>query len=212
MGDFKYTVIITSCGRHDLLKRTLDSFAACIDITPEKVVIVEDNPATTRPDWLGERVVWIQNPENMGQAYSIDRAYEEVTTEYIFHLEDDWEFLKPGPIMAESLAILRAYPNVSTVTLTNHKGWVVRDPAYSCLINKPSHAGMDVAWDGITFNPGLRRLSDYKILGRSLQKILGHKGCPELEVSCAYRTLGYVMADLGTQYVLHIGCDRGVPR
>lgn len=205
------TMVITSCGRHDLLKQTLESFIACVDIYPEKTVIIED-ACLPKPEWLvypelGD-IVWIQNSVNRGQAYCIDRAYAEVKTDYIFHCEDDWLFLQPGPLMAQSLAILEKYPKISTVTLTNHKGWMVTNPDYFCLINKPSAAGLDIIWDGITFNPGLRRLSDYKALGRSFSIILGRKGCPEADVASLYNQLGYMMADLGTQYIRHIGFER----
>ena len=30
------------------------------------------------------------NKKRMGQLFSIDKAYSLVTTEYIFHCEDDW--------------------------------------------------------------------------------------------------------------------------
>ena len=41
----------------------------------------------------------IYNDVNIGQCKSIDKAYELVDTEYIFHCEDDWEFTSPNFII-----------------------------------------------------------------------------------------------------------------
>ena len=38
----------------------------------------------------------IINEKRLGQMKSIDKAYSEVDTEYIFHCEDDWKFFKNG--------------------------------------------------------------------------------------------------------------------
>lgn len=206
--DSNITLVVTSCGRHDLLQQTLESFIKCVDILPQETVIVEDL-MVDRPAWLNYPqlgpIKWLQNETNMGQAYSIDRAYAEVKTDYIFHLEDDWFFLREGPFMAESKAILDKYPMIIMVALTNHKGWMVQDPRFSCLLSRPSAAGMAPIHDGITFNPGLRRLSDYKMLGASFSSMINRKGCPEACVSSLCNDMGYVVADLGVQYVLHIG-------
>jgi hypothetical protein len=206
-------MVVTSCNRHDLLKQTLDSFVASVDIAPETTIIVEDGLAN-RPEWLVQpqlgNIVWLQNEKRLGQGHSIDRAYAAVNTECLFHCEDDWEFLQPGPFIAKSLEILAGYPKVLTVTLTNHKGWMAEDPAYPFLINRPSKAGMSRIFDGLTWNPGLRRLSDYKLLGTTFGE-LSRKGNAEVWAANEYLRLGYFMADVGTKYVAHLGNGRRCP-
>jgi len=76
-------------------------------------------------------------------------------------------------------------------------------------------------WHGFTFNPGLRRLSDYRLLGASYEKqkrtlYLVAKtptaALPyEAEASAFYRRLGYqaVILDEGG-YIRHIGGERHV--
>src|SRR5260370_10478967 len=93
------TAVVTSCGRHDLLKSKLDSFIGmkCGGAKPDACIIIEDGPEST-PEWLKEnihyysanvgKVQWIQNGRRLGQICSIDRAYEQVKTDLILHCED----------------------------------------------------------------------------------------------------------------------------
>src|SRR4029077_4028216 len=76
-------------------------------------------------------------------------------------------------------------------------------------------------WHGFTFNPGLRRLSDYRLLGGSYEKqkrtmyVVAKTPTAalpfEAEASAFYRRLGYqaVILDEGG-YVRHIGPGRHV--
>lgn len=86
------TMVVTSCNRHDLLKRTLDSFVSKADLYPDTTIVVEDSSAS-KPEWLGTipelgQMIWLSNNTNIGQILSIDRAYSLVNTDYIFHCED----------------------------------------------------------------------------------------------------------------------------
>jgi hypothetical protein len=55
----------------------------------------------------------------MGQVSSIDKAYAEVTTPYIMHCEDDWEFYRFGFVEA-SLEVLEKYDNILQVWIRAH--------------------------------------------------------------------------------------------
>lgn len=97
------TVVITACDRLDLLERTLRSFLAYNTYPIENFIIRDDS---------GLEDVWIKTKSLMnmlgtsrrnllpvgqlGQAASIDAMMRWVTTPYVFHLEDDWEFDRPG--------------------------------------------------------------------------------------------------------------------
>ena len=52
----------------------------------------------------------------MGQVAAIDRAYGGVTSEYIFHCEDDWEFHATG-LIEKSKVILENNPSILQVWL-----------------------------------------------------------------------------------------------
>ena len=94
------TLVITSCGRFDLLKRTLDSFFEKNTYPIKKIIITEDSTEGKKLENLISQYenkynfCLIINETREGQLKSIDKAYNEVDTEYIFHCEDDWEFLK----------------------------------------------------------------------------------------------------------------------
>ena len=215
------TLVVTSCNRHDLLKTTLDSFIRvhCGGAKPDAAIIVEDG-STPMPDWLRENihfysanlgtVQWVQNEGRRGQIYSIDRAYSLVKTDFIFHCEDDWGFVRGENFMQESKAILEKYPKVIQVSLRGDSGW-------HQLIDQPPYEGFKIAmpgwkggWGGISFNPGLRRLSDWKKLGSYGKHTaygsmgLGH----EIELSKLMLANGYVIADLNKIIVVHTGHTR----
>ena len=207
------TVVITSCARHDLLRKTLESFIKYNTYPVAEFIIIEDSE-TPRPEWLGTvacgaPVRWIQNKHRRGQTYSIDRAYSEVKTPYIFHCEDDWEFLKSG-FIEDSKSILENVPTIWTVSLRandcnghpvewrEHAPWGVQ------------LAGWSGGWGGMNFNPGLRRLADYQKLG-SYGRYLGygtHGFEAELALSRQHIASGFRIAVLRDKYVEHIGEGR----
>lgn len=87
------TVVLTSCRRPDLLIGTLDSFFSTNDYPLREFIIIEDSDDESVwaiPARYPEQPIRvILNGVNIGQHRSIDRAYSEVQTPYILHLEDD---------------------------------------------------------------------------------------------------------------------------
>lgn len=97
------SVTITACDRLDLLERTINSFKKYNTYPIEELIIRDDS---------GLKEIWSQTSKlldkglpfawklldhgQVGQAKSIDLLMEQVTTPYVFHLEDDWEFDRPG--------------------------------------------------------------------------------------------------------------------
>jgi GT2 family glycosyltransferase len=93
------TFVVTSCGRFDLLAQTLDSFLRFNRAPIARYALVEDSGDEAVRDVVAEAgpsFDVLVNKERLGQLRSIDRAYETVTTPYIFHCEDDWRFLRGG--------------------------------------------------------------------------------------------------------------------
>ena len=213
-----YTVALTSCGRFDLLKRTLESLLPRLEGPLAKVLVIEDSGDRGVYDVLrqfegaGPDIEAILNDPPIGQIRSIDWLYARVETDWIFHCEDDWEFFGDG-FIAASFAILQELPRCSMVNL--------RDPAEvgeSDLFDPeavtPSGAryslvSMKNSWKfgGLHFNPGLRRMRDYRIVGPYAD--LGPK-TNEARVSECYRDLGYRVAHLAPPVMRHIGDGRHV--
>jgi hypothetical protein len=163
----EYSVVLTSCNRHDLLRVTLDSFIKYADVKPVATIIIEDG-GVDAPSWLYcdhqnqnlPNKTWITNRPKRGQVASIDLGYSLVKTDLIFHCECDWQFIDTGFIRA-SYDILRQYSGISQVDLRG-PAWghtLVDDPRYPFKIAEPGWGG---GYGGLAWNPGLRRLSDYK--------------------------------------------------
>jgi hypothetical protein len=102
------TIVITSCNRPDLLKKTIDSFLAFNTYPIHQWIISEDSGIpNVNLEVMNEHpeFIWINAEKRRGQICSIDEAYSRVTTDYVFHLEDDWETYRDGAIF-ESVKIL----------------------------------------------------------------------------------------------------------
>jgi hypothetical protein len=213
------TIVLTSCDRHDLLHDTLSSFVRvrCGGIRPDGCIIIEDSTAAM-PSWLKGslgfysaclgRVTWLNNRPRRGQVASIDCAYSRVTTDYIFHLEDDWHF-NECDFIQESLQILQHFPEVIQVSLRGNTGWhrLIDLPRYPFKIAMPYWDG---DWGGLSWNPGLRRLCDYARIGSygACAPYGVHPLTQEAAISRRYLDMGYRIADLGRPIVTHTGEGR----
>lgn len=220
-----YSLLITSCDRHALLKETLDSFirVQCGGIKPRDTFIVEDS-CVPMPEWLREnihfyashlgKITWVNNESRLGQIYSADRLWTLCTQDYAFWMEDDWRFDGGGAWMRDSFEIFAKHPDVITVSLRGPSGW-------HQLIDMPTYEGFKVAmpgwkggWGGFTFNCGVRRRVDYSRIGSYGSVVsygansLGH----EKDLSKLYLSFGFKIADLNRIIAVHIGgaCSRSV--
>ena len=207
------TFVLTSCGRFDLLAKTLESFfrhddAALID----HFILTEDSgdPAIYQLLWQFPNAPFdvILNKIPKGQLASIDAAYQRVTTPYIFHCEDDWHFSKPD-FIKPSLVLLEDFKELVQV--------LIRDPREGAvsIANVPvveHHAiryrlidpNVHSVWHGYSFNPGLRRKSDYERISPF------HLHLNEANISICTKKMGYRVAALENGGVQDIGRHRHV--
>jgi GT2 family glycosyltransferase len=205
------SVVITSCGRFDLLERTIFSFLKYNTYKNINQIIVIDDSGFVSPEESIKNIFSkcllacepqiIINTFNIGQVASIDKAYENVINEYIFHLEDDWEFYDYG-FIEESLQILENYKEIMIVWLRNHND-TNRHPLenlnnYEFKLPKLNCGN----WHGFTWNPGLRRLSDYNLI-----KPFYKNANSEEKASIFYMKNGFrsAISKKENGYVKHIG-------
>jgi Glycosyl transferase family 2 len=211
------SVVITSCGRIDLLRRTIDSFNKFNTFPIHEYIIVEDsgNKAVHRElQGLYPQYNLILNPQNIGLVKSIDRSYAEVKTPFVFHCENDWEFTRSG-FIEKSLDILLLYRNVMQVwirALNDTNGHPIDNEIYAAgetTFMLVSTGAGDGAWHGFTWNPGLRRIADYKMIGPYSEISPGSKaGEAEMYVGIKYYKKGFRAAILREGYVYHTGNER----
>lgn len=212
----KITFTLTACGRPDLLEITLDSFFNFNTYPIERYIISEDSGIIGVNDKLVEKykdkhIEWINNTPQLGQIKTIDNMYSTIDTEYIFHCEEDWLFSDSG-FIEKSLKILEENNKILQVWLrahgdTNGHPIIKNNDEYDLVM-----VNWIDGWSGFSFNPGLRRLSDYKLIGtyEGLSSNKDKSVVTELKASIKYAELGYKTAILKTKYIEHLGWGRHV--
>lgn len=224
------TVCLTSCSRWDLLETTLKSLVQFWDgPKPERLLIYEDQDLTDQYKTILHNLV--SNCLNgqwefeiytgkVGQIKAIDIMYSKVTTPYIAHWEDDWMTTRTGFIQ-KSLAILEEKPMTCQVWIrepNDRNG----HPAIGQVITLESgvkyqlmKTGFRGVWHGFSFNPCLRRLSDYqKLFPKGMYADIHWSPSNPLQaeqlVGKQYFRHGYRAATLLEGYCKHIGNNRHV--
>jgi hypothetical protein len=227
--EHKVTLVITACGRPDLLRMTLTSFIKHNTSHIHEAIIIEDSGKLGINDFTVDLckdlfpVKLLYNDKNIGQMASIDKAYTHVTTEYIFHLEEDWLFTKPG-FIEKSAKILDNDSKICTVWLrphnstSNHPIVPMEGCSHKIMAKSFKYTiGKNVYdWCGFTFNPGLRKTKTVMKFGPYADLMSGRQfhGTGEYEVQCFFRADGFYAAVLDdpSGYVNHIGWGRHITR
>ena len=203
----KVTVVLTSCNRVELLDKTIESFHSYNTYPIEEFIIIEDSTDIKAIEHIKSKYsdyTLIFNEENIGTFKSIDKAYSQVSTPYVFHLEDDWKFVKEG-FIEDSMKILDYDSKVINVwirALTDTMEHPFSEEKYSIddigyYIMETDYGG----YTGFTTNPGLRRLVDHNQIGG-----LGKFG-PRAEILAGqeYLNLGFYAVILEHKYIEHTG-------
>lgn len=210
MTNRDYAVVLTSCGRFDLLRQTVASFAEYADIAPRQFIVVEDSGDEKVREVLADIPLpfeFVVNRPRLGQARAIDAGYARVRCDYVFHCEDDWAFFRTG-FIGESFLVLDACPKASAVMLRGRdEHRKLRQMPYeetNGVLFFRAHPKLHRCLFGCSYNPGLRRMADYKLVA-PFASIGG-----EMEVSFVYLRLGYATAHLEVPAVRHLGYGRHI--
>ena len=208
--DSDVSIVVTSCGRLELLKRTLDSLDKFNSYPIRRVYITEDAGdkgvfECIPEEWRDMTSVYINSPK-LGQLASIDLAYSEIDTEWVFHCEDDWEFYRPG-FIEDSMALLKEDDKALQVWLRSTAHDLAIHSPYVYLTDRKEVNGVvyykvnseKLDWQGFSFNPGLRRIVDYK----QYAPYGAYSG--EKDLSRLYASEGRYALILENDAVLHTG-------
>jgi hypothetical protein len=162
------TLFITSCGRQNLLKRTLESFVKYNSYPIKEVILCEDSGIQGIADFVKEilpfPIIFCYNEIRIGQIKTIEKYTPLIKTPYVFHLEDDYEFFDYGFIEL-SFKILDSDPNISQVLLeeeqhTFYKIDIGNPLCYKILNAEPSHPN---SMSCFSWRPSLKRLEIQKL-------------------------------------------------
>jgi hypothetical protein len=157
------TLFITSCGRPHLLKQTLESFMRFNTYPIKEAIICEDSGNINSIDFVKNILNFhcniIYNEKRIGQMRSIENGVKYITTPYVFHCEDDWEFYCPGFIEI-SMEILQKNDRISQVLLRSYDEYKNR---YSMQIYHDDNANYNIITlkEGpcvYSFNPSLKKI------------------------------------------------------
>jgi hypothetical protein len=207
------TAVLVGRGHYPQIEMTLQSLHAACPSGLASVIAVQDGPDVPA-DIVGSvafrEVEWISTHHPVGLIAAVDYAYSRVQTPYILHVEAGWRFLRAG-FLEPSIVVLQSNPKCVQVHLRSADdlaGHPVEAHTYCdhgvrwrrLALDYSSPAGR---WHGFSFDPGLRRLSDYVAIGgygiHTKLNGVTPRAC-ELVVGDLYRRrdfFGAVLADAG---------------
>jgi hypothetical protein len=155
------TLCVTAGGRPDLLRQTLESLLAANAQFFSAIVITNDfgDEATDEvAKSICHHATLIHHPVQQGQLRTSDEAYAHITSEFIFHCEDDWLFESEAFVPA-CKSLLKRLPNVSGVATRKRD---TMDPKLEIKRSEIDGIGYfkvksPLSWGSFTFNPSLLR-------------------------------------------------------
>lgn len=213
------TLTITTCKRLSLFKRTIGSLIEkCKDLDLiTHVLCVDDNSSPDDRDAMLEVLnisfpnrdvrLYCKSPQQRGLAYSMNIILENVTTKYIFHIEDDWEFIKEDNFITKALAIIKETDNVKSVLVRNYdflaKSVTPSGNEYRVLEvgQIVTQSGVDSTWKhGYSLNPSVQDIEAIKS-----KHLLFPNFQVEYIFGVKFYEAGFRAATLTEEYVAHIG-------
>jgi hypothetical protein len=222
------TLSMTTCKRPELAKTTMESLKKhVIDLDRiTKILHIDGGSSQFDYDVMNlslrnlvptARVVEIKNvefPDNIQHAYLMQLWKKEIENDdYIFHCEDDWEFIDSGKIISDSIEIMESYPEIGQVGVwrklpdvpthdlrgISYWKWTY-DPSGVHIHRPMGPEEIDIHWPGFCFPPSIIR-------GKSLKDTGNIERVSNFEIAYAHKweKCGYKMAYLVNKYCRHIG-------
>lgn len=189
MFNKEITIAITSCWRFESLKKTIKSIEQTIDLTLYEKILTEDSKDENHIEKMKEAnnswflkwwkiiYTWGANQKDFYKChyYALKTLYDNISTKYVFHCEDDQIFKKTNfDYMRLSYNILESSQDIWIVLLRDlfkdfwlKKTWLMKSRYYELLTDDET----ELFWhnfiylnknDSFTLQPWLRRLSEMK--------------------------------------------------
>ncbi len=210
----KMSFVLTSCGRKDLLDKTLESFFKYNSYKIEKLFVVEDSVDKNIYDYVkknwGKKLEVICNSKKKGQIKSIVDTYKNIQTPFVFHCEDDWVYTRKK-FIEDSLKILETDNKIIQVWLESKESASRLDVFSYGPLKKVGRIGYRKVfcksgweWGYFSFRPGVKRMKDYKLIG-------GYENFKnEIDIGVKYKKLGYYTVIIEKPAIVDIGLDRTI--
>lgn len=216
------TVVITSFNRFDLLRRTIDSFNKYNTYPVREIVIIDDSADVTMQNKIKStypNYSLIFNDKNKGLVESIDIAYAGVTTPYIFHSEDDFDYIKPG-FIENCIKVMEYDPLIFRVGIRGRTHNNSLDPKIHMAGDIPYRFAKFYSWDieahgnqfwhGFGFQCGMIRKCQYDLVKPYTQYSTPNEFITvrECKIGLAYYELKLLAVSLTEDYANHTGGRR----
>ena len=226
------TFTITTCKRFDLFEKTMNSFLnCCSDINKiDSWLCVDDNSSDEDKKKMTEKypffTFYFKNVNEKGHPRSMNIIRSMVKTEFIFHMEDDWQFYEKKNYISECLEVIESDNKIGQCLInknyseTPHNNTVgglfnktvsglrffiheyTPDAQSQQDFNKKYNYSMNCSyWPHFSFRPSLLRKNILNIIG-PYDEYISHF---EMDYANKYVKEGYISAFLEGTYCLHIG-------
>ena len=205
------TVVITSCNRWQYLYKTLSTFMLYNSYAVKNIIITEDSGSERMKRNILKHFPFVQlifDGQKKGQLERIKEAWSHVDTKYVFHMEDDWEFLhsffieKSKKILEKDNKILNIW--IRDIDDTNLHP--IEPELYNTngIYNWKLKLNYNNDWHGFTWNPTLML---YKKVYPEILKvnIKTNDLMPEIFLSNRFKEQGLRSAIIPGGFIRHIG-------
>jgi GR25 family glycosyltransferase involved in LPS biosynthesis len=231
----KIIITTTCCKRFDLLERTINSFLECVlDYTKYTVewIVIDDNSSEEDRKKMTTLYPFIRfimkDMNNKGHPRSMNMIYDEVLNkaDYIFNLEDDWEFFIKDNYMEKMVTIIKEKENIGQVLVNinysedtksalnlwggkmmytksglryfEHRFY--KGPELDAMARKVNYSNC-FYWPHFSFRPGITKVEILKKIGKFNESAKHF----EMEYAYKYSDKGYITTFLDGTFSSHIG-------
>jgi GR25 family glycosyltransferase involved in LPS biosynthesis len=230
------TITTLTCKRIDLFQKTVNSFLACCSSSDKKLIkkwlIVDDNSSSSDREEMKSLYPFmtfiLKSQDQRGAAFSMNLIRNVVDTKYLFHIEDDWCFIRKADLISKCIKIVDSDPDIGQCLLNKNYGevwscneivggkrkdvgeirayvhqYVPQEEVGEFVKLFPQNSKFVAYWKHYSFRVGLTKMSVLKKLGEyaNISSTLG----TERQYADRYNASGYKTAFLESIYCLHTG-------
>lgn len=195
--------LLTSCGRHDLLQKTIDSLNDRLEFKNDLYLFINEDSDEFKLKHNYRGKCSVSFTKGIGQHASIEMFLKNIPSgyKYYLHLEDDWEFNNTYDWILKSIEIMEKNPDVIKVLCRAESPHpCVHDPEKGYGFLEPWTSSDEIKWHGFSWNPGVTRID-------LLKKFVPFKKW-EQEVAADIFNAGYKVVELSKPVYKHIGNER----
>lgn len=220
----KITCTMTMGRRLDMFMTTMESFMECcldLDLI-DRWVVNDDRSSAEDLRIIKEKFPFLEiiKADRPGQAAALNNLFNQVDTEFTYHHEDDWQYMRKCHFIRNCFDIMATDSRIKNVILRKWDGIYTRvgNVEYRLHIYDPNLAPKiaeinNFQWYGYSLNPGIQhiptiyRLGEYRVAKAGDNVAARHFDRP---VAYKYMKLGLLRASVIEKHIEHIGWSESI--